>query len=251
MKNLTKNKSQYITLFAMLFIAFTTTLTSCKKDCIKSYGNEITKELKVNSLDKIANRMAADIIITEGTTQKIVVTGPENIIKNLTNDVIDGEYQIALKPGIFLCADYDLIFNITIPKIKEVIISGAGDITINDFNQTDDFKGLISGAGSIELNKFDNVESMNLKISGSGKIIALQAFTIKDLTAKISGSGSIKGYLLESENSTVVLSGAGSCYVNAQKTLDAKLSGSGNIFYKGNPSITSKITGAGSIKNKN
>ncbi|MCK4745484.1 MAG: DUF2807 domain-containing protein, partial [Bacteroidales bacterium] len=91
-----------------------------------------------------------------------------------------------------------------------------------------DLQVLITGSGEVDL--WGQTDNAVYTITGSGTIKA-QNVTSNDCVAEISGSGTI--------------------YCHAEKTLEAIISGSGNIFYRGNPTVSTYISGSGSVQDIN
>ncbi len=128
--------------------------------------------------------------------------------------------------------------------------------------------GTTAGAGDISIASSSNLEGLKLVASGSGSIITTGELQIKDLlTAKVTGSGSIKvrgtaersevglsgsGFYeasnLETNSSTIIITGSGSVQTHTTKQLVAQLSGSGNLYYKGKPVVQKKVSGSGRVR---
>jgi hypothetical protein len=107
---------------------------------------------------------------------------------------------------------------------------------------------VLSGSGDIET----SVKSGNLHttISGSGSI-NLKG-TADEARVVISGSGEVKGRELKTNAASVTITGSGSAYFTADKTVSARIVGSGNVVYSGNATITeSKTIGSGSVSKEN
>ncbi len=91
--------------------------------------------------------------------------------------------------------------------------------------------------------------ALDVEISGSGTV-NLKGET-KDFDLDLSGAANAHCYDLLSENTKVVISGAGDAEVYASVKLDAHVSGAGAVSYKGNASnVNQNVSGAGSVKKK-
>jgi hypothetical protein len=64
----------------------------------------------------------------------------------------------------------------------------------------------------------------------------------------LSGAGGYEAVELQSQDAEVMVSGAGSAKVWAEKTLKATVTGIGSIKYKGDPAIEQENSGIGDIK---
>jgi len=233
-------------LFASLFIS------ACKKEnlCISGHGSITTKTLSVASFTGIDLAGASNIVVSQGPIQEVKATGHPNIIDRVNTKVSGNIWDITLIDGCY--ENYELAFQITVPNLEEIELSGAGNITVNDFINQGDLEIHIGGSGNINLNRFDGAENLSVSISGSGHIDGNAAFSdLKMLDINISGSGNYEGFPIETDQCDISISGSGNCSVYVRDALDVNISGSGNVLYKGTPVIKSNITGSGSVINAN
>ena len=227
------------------------TMTSCDDGiCIEGRGPVLEQELVVPQFDGIDLMVAGNVKLRQGTEQKVLVGAEANIFDRLQTNVRHGTWEINLGPGCY--RDYELEIDITVSDISEVVLSGSGDIGLDNFDEQNDLMLVISGSGNMELASFSGTEKADISISGSGSVYFNSDFTdLHDLDINISGSGNIYAFPVETKNCYVSIPGSGNCEVRVTDLLDANISGSGNIFYKGNPTIKSIITGSGAIINTN
>ncbi len=225
-------------------------LTSCDKACIKGSGTVTTETLTIAAFTGVELGGAFDVNVSQGATQQVTVTGHQNIIDKLEIDVHSGLCEIRLEDGCY--KDYDMTFDITVPEIEKVYLSGSGAININDFVDQNDLDVRISGSGDIFLNEFDGCENLTLTVSGSGDIFANDdLIDVTDLNINISGSGTYDGYAIERDDCDSNVAGSGECKVSARNNLNVTISGSGDVYYRGNPTISTNISGSGNIINAN
>jgi hypothetical protein len=131
-----------------------------------------------------------------------------------------------------------------VKNISAVEVSGTSSIKSEDTLRGDNLIMEISGSGSMEL----ILVATNLKadISGVGKM-ELKG-KAQSLKADISGSGKLFASKLETQNTTIDISGTGIATVNATENLDASITGTGKVYYKGSPkNVTQNITGLGQL----
>ena len=231
---------------------FSFLLISCEKDenCRDGNGNIETRILSVGTFTGIDFAIAGDVIISQGSPQQVSVTGDANVISNIETDVSGGVWDIDFGRD---CFDYyDLTVNITVPDLEEAFLSGAGNITLNNFTGQGNLSLRIPGSGKIYLNEFEGCENLSLNISGSGTVRANSEFPdLKTLDIRISGAGNYEGFPISTDECDINLSGSGDCEVFVRDRLSVKISGSGNVFYKGNPTVSTDITGSGTVVDAN
>jgi len=225
---------------------------SCENNgiCISGEGTVVTKTVSISSFSEIDMTEAGTIIISQGAVQEVKVTGHPNIIDRLETKVVGNRWDIDLESGCY--KDYDLTISITVPNLQNVVLSGSGSITINDFENQANLAVSIPGSGDITMNSFNGTENLDIVISGSGDISADSLLpNLINTNMSISGSGNINGFSLNTDNCDVSISGSGNVKIGVENQLAVFISGSGNIYYKGYPTIISKITGSGEIVNAN
>ena len=103
----------------------------------------------------------------------------------------------------------------------------------------------LSGSGNIVVGGIE-AESLEVTLPGSGTLTGSGTATRLDVT--VGGSGTVQFTRLVANDVRAVVSGSGSIFVTATKSLDASVSGSGAILYVGNPQdVTKSVTGTGAI----
>jgi hypothetical protein len=242
------------TTFGFLIIAIIASLsfTSCVKDlvCKDGEGGIETRTFDLDPFQGIILEESAYVTIKQSDTQKVTVTGHQNILDRLKQDVEGSIWEIDLGRGCF--DDYELKIDIEIPDLKRILLSGSGDIIVDDFDEQGDLDILISGSGYIKLGSFSGTEEVNVSIPGSGEVYASSDFPdLKDLDLNIPGSGEFQGYNMVTDNCDVTISGSGDVYVYVTEYLKVLITGSGDVHYRGDPDIDVTITGSGDVINDN
>jgi hypothetical protein len=74
------------------------------------------------------------------------------------------------------------------------------------------------------------------------------AGTVTDQTITISGAGDYQAGNLKSQNTTMIINGAGKGTLNVSSILNATINGTGEITYRGNPQVNRQINGAGTVR---
>lgn len=200
----------------------------------------------VPAFTKLSLSTAAKVHLTQGNTQRVELKGSEDALKDVETEVRGGHLIIKRESSWFSWSDSDdLDVYITMPKIDELNVSGSGKVEGTNKFETSDLEISVSGSGSVDIET--NTKDLDLSISGSGKIELEGSASHADIS--ISGSGSLEAEDLKAVSYKIIISGSGSCTVNAEKSIDASISGSGSVYYKGNPAnINSSTSGSGRIK---
>lgn len=180
---------------------------------------------------KVHSSGSADVEITSGSNCAVTVEDDENLLPYLETNVENGTLNIRYQHGISVSHDHAKIY-ITAPTLSAITTSGTSDIKLNGVLQNSDKISFnTSGVGNID-GEVD-APAVSVTISGTGTV-KLHG-TTKNFDCDISGVGHAVCGNLESENTTVDVSGVGDAHVFASVHLNAKVTGAGNIYYRGNP----------------
>jgi len=225
-----------------------TTSSSCEEESligIQGKGDIVSKTIEIQPINGIDLDINGNVIISKGDNQEIRIKAQNNIIENIKTNVKNGVWDIDFDKNVLL--HKDITIYITVPEIKELSVSGSGNITSSSNFSSSNLEINISGSGYINFNtKANHIKS---HISGSGEIDLSGTTNSQDI--HISGSGSYNGFSCVSNNVDADISGSGNCNISVNKELNAKISGSGDIKYKGHPSINKEIIGSGSVTSSN
>ena len=239
----------YTILFAALCMTFTTYAQWGKK--IKGNGKVVTIERSTGDYDGVAVSGWFDVNLVNGNEGNVTIKGEENLLEYLITEVRNDKLVIKPKKGYYLSPSSwksgGIEVTVPVKEIREVSLSGSGDIVGKTALNADIFTASMSGSGDITLDIDAN--DLDVSLSGSGDI-NLEG-SANDLDISISGSGDVKAYELKAKNVTANVSGSADIKVTATESLNAKVSGSGDIYYKGNPKVQSKTSGSGDITKTN
>lgn len=235
-----------------IFVLLATVFTSCGWNdddglfgCERGEGPIVTKELPVEDFEELDLEINAKVILRVGDRQEVLVEGQDNIIDLIELDVRNDEWDIEFDDCV---RDAErLVFTITTPFVREIKISGSGEVVSEDFLEAERMDIRISGSGRVDLGL--RADRTNARISGSGKLF-LEGETDR-LDLNISGSGDVRAFNYAAQRCDVNISGSGDVEVLVQDELDVKITGSGDVFYKGDPRIEVNISGSGDVIDAN
>ena len=152
-----KKKSLTI-LVASIFLLAAISVSAQKKE-----------ERTVDKFSSIGMGIHGDVYLTQGSPQKLVLEGDEDILEKVVTEVRDDMLKIK--------------FSVPNVRTKSPVKIW---ITVSEIN------GLyLSGSGSINAETAIKSDEMELKVSGSGKI-NIENLSCDEVDAAISGSGDIK-----------------------------------------------------------
>jgi hypothetical protein len=163
-----------------------------------------------------------NLVVRVGEEQSVVVKADDNLIDRVTTQVQSGTLVIG-NNGSF-STESPMSVDVTVPTLDALTLSGSGNIAI------------------------DGIEAESLKVTLPGRGTLTGNGTATRLDVTVSGSGVVQFTHVVATDVQAAVSGSGTIFVTATKSLDAAVSGSGAILYAGTPqNVTRSITGSGAI----
>lgn len=265
----------------MLTLALMTTFQS-NGMISKSFIQQSEKqERTIGSFDAIQSTCSVDLYLTQGNSNKVVVEADERYIDQVETYVQNNTLIIDIKGSVRNAKI--LKAYITFKELKELEISGSGDVVCENKIVTEEFNYKINGSGDLYLmietgtleckingsgdTQIDgDVANFYLGINGSGDIDATMG-DMDECMVKLTGSGDVKlsgsaklfklkqvssgdvlAHKLEAVKCIIEKSGSGDSKVHVTGELTVSCSGSGDVYYRGNPKVKNVvITGSGDI----
>jgi hypothetical protein len=228
--------------FIILLIA-SFSFASC--NVISGNGNVREENRDIRDFNTVKTSGSIDVEIKSGDSYVLSVENDENLLPYIVTEVNNGVLNIHYKSGTNISNDHAKVF-VTAPSLNKIITSGSGDITVNGIiKNANQIEFSLSGSGEIDA----QVDAPSVKVTGSGSGNIKLSGRTKDFDCKVRGSGDVNCSGLQSENTTITISGSGDAHVFASVSLKARTSGSGDIYYSGNPASPEIHTsGSGTVQ---
>jgi hypothetical protein len=192
---------------------------------LRGSGTPLTDSRDVAVFDAIEVGGAFELIVhvDPTATQRVEVSGDDNIVPEITTTVSGGELEIGIGQGM-VRPKLDMKVEVWVPSLTGLEAGGASDITVEGLHgETFDLD--LSGASDSTFS--GSVDRFEIDLSGASDLDA------RELRAKVVD---------------IELSGAGEADVWASDRLDAEVSGAGNVRYFGSTKeVHQDVSGAGSI----
>lgn len=238
------NKTAKNTIYFFILIG----IVSCNpKDCFESTGTIIQKEITVPFFDKINVGNEVSLVIKQGNTQKVILETGDNLISDVTVEVINGKLFITDNNSCNLTRDYSVtkIF-VTAPNITEIRSNTARNITsngvINYPNLTLISEDFIEDA--LNIGDFNiHIENQSIKIISNGSSI----FTLKGTTNSLiigfySGSSRFIGSDLLATNVLIVQKSTNDMLIHPINRLEGDIFSIGDVISYNHPNINTITT---------
>lgn len=225
---------------------------------------QTTQNRQVSGFSSISSSGSFNVHIKIDGTESLKITGDESVINDIETTVSNGKLKIGAKEKISwrLFNNKKVDIYITAKSLAGLSNAGSGNIkldgsltgnaelkTSGSGNITaavnaNDLQTSVSGSGSITTTV--NAGQLSAAVSGSGALNL--SGNVKNADIKVSGSGNIRANDLKTDAVDASISGSGSIYILANKSINARVSGSGRLVYTGNPTnVISNTSGSGRV----
>lgn len=233
MKTTMKTRGKYVlTAFISLFLISFAMAQNVK----------VQKETEAFNVLEIFDNMS--ITIGQGEKPMLIVEGDSVAVAAFTPEVKNNTLIIRTDDNIALLSKVHVV----VSDLKEIKLKGASGLKSTDKLKCTTLKLTASDAASLKLDM--EADELSTLVEGAAAIKYTGKAKVHNI--KIKGAASIKAYDLETENTSVDLSGAGSAQVNVKNELSGDISGLGTILYKEAPvSLKVTTTGLGTVKQGN
>jgi hypothetical protein len=201
------------------------------------------EERNVAGFSGISLGIPADLHLSQGSPQKVVIQASEDDLARIETSVKNDHLNI--KCNSYHSRFKDVRIWITVPDIGALNVSGSGTIMSETPISSKELELKVSGSGNIKIDELKGDE-LDASISGSGNIHL--AGTAEELGISISGSGSMMAGGLKVDECDAHISGSGRCEVDATGELNASISGSGSVTYFSNPQVDAAVSGSGRVR---
>jgi hypothetical protein len=207
----------------------------------------ITESRNVSGFTGIDFGTFGSVVISQGSTESLKVTGPDNVVPLVETSVQDGVLHVDMKENInlrSLNAQAVLKFQVGVQDLKDLTVSGLGEVSMDGLD-TSTFNLTLSGAGATTI---DNMTLDQLKVTISGLGGATLSGTATNADVTISGAGKLTAPDLEIQTASVSIPGLGGATVWVTDSLTGTISGAGNVEYYGSPQTHTSSTGLGQFQ---
>ncbi len=229
-------------LLLLSFVVWMILLCSCQKDL----GLYVTTSIPVPEFKELKQDASVDIVLTQGARYNVSFEGFEDILADLSFNVIRGKLIIT-QHGHYWSSGKSTIF-ITVPDLSLIEITSSGNVE-GSYRFIPGGPMQIEMQGSGDLDMFIDVERLTTRLDGSGDLRLRGYADNHDI--EIDGSGRIYAYNLVTYKMRLNHFGSNQVEVNVANNLIVRLRGSGNVYFIGNPFLDYSVTGSGRLIDAN
>jgi len=230
---------------SLMFGLFTLASSACMfMDGVDGNGNVVKETRSVSSFDAIKIGGAFEVILSQGSSEGLVVEADENLMELIRTEVRGGTLVVDTEENIRNSKSLNIY--ITFKELSKLKLSGAVEVKSDETLKFDDLEFEGSGASEIDL----DLELNRLECNFSGASEIDLRGKAKYCSIDNSGASELNAYDFVVAEYNIEISGAGDAKIHCTDVLKARISGAASIRYQGNPKVDSHVSGAGSIKQR-
>ncbi len=242
-----KNITISLFLLVSLVLSSCSALTNLGVKVITPSKVVISENRNVSGFTAIEFSTVGKVNIIQGSPESLNITGPDNLVPEITTTVNGNTLTIKNKENITIGtfnSDNMLTFTIVASDLTSLSVSGAGDVQVESFSPASMDLNM-SGAGNVVVNQL-STGTLKVNLSGLGGLdISGQA---TNATIDISGAGNVTATDLKLNTVNVSISGVGGARLWVADRLTGNISGAGSVSYYGSPQTSFNTSGIGNFK---
>ncbi|MTI39357.1 head GIN domain-containing protein [Fulvivirga lutimaris] len=220
----------------LIIILAIITLFGCNSDnapdCLKSAGSEATQVYDLPEFDKMTINNEFKVYLTYGTEKSVSVTAGENLLSDISLEVINGELMVRNNAGCKWVRSYDFpILEITTDDLNLVeIIGGSEFYSTNTLRYPALFMKSKNSNGLINL----DIDMLDFGVDGN----EITNYYIEGVVTNLnltfsSGDSRFDGGDLLVINAKVIHNGSNDIIVNVTESLTGSIGSTGDLTYVG------------------
>jgi hypothetical protein len=206
-----------------------------------------TEKREVHDFSRITFAGVGNLVIHQGEKEAVELEASENLLPEITTQVVNGTLYIEEKPIGWLQSLQSrnpFTAHVYLKNIEEITLSGKGVVSAENKIKSKNFTLKTSGSGKVDL----TLESDTFTANTTGSADYNLKGKVNDQNIQLSGASSYDALQLTSLHTSIDIRGTGQVSVNAQEQLNVIITGTGVVHYTGKPQVTQKIFGTATIE---
>jgi hypothetical protein len=208
-----------------------------KPGCVGKAGAVTTQIRDLASFHQLTIADNVNVTLIQGETEKVEITGADNILSNITTDISANVLSIANNTGCRWMRDASEKINVRLyfKNLDRIDYHGSGLINNMDTLRLPSLHiESVNGAGEVNLILDNNYTGVYVRLENASIILHGRSETCFTYTNN-RGITDLRDFVVK--KMTIDYSGVKDTYVNVTDEITAVIFHTGNIIYKGNPFI--------------
>ena len=206
-------------------------------------GHVITENRAASGVRSVDLQTDVDLVIQQGPTESIVVTGDEAILSALLTNTSLGQLTIRFQPGYDIRDNLHPKLVLTVKDLNGLRLSSSGNVTVGPLT-TSNFNIDLTSSGNITFQAI-HADKISAHLTSSGDIV--MHGDADSLNMVVTSSTNFRAGDLKVQSADITMTSSADVTVWVVKDLTANLSSSGDISYYGKPAVHQTISSSGKL----
>lgn len=229
------------------FLAMTILFAACGigGTTIDGDKNVVSKEIEVSAFNSLMVSGSFEIHLVPDVSNKLRIEADSNLLEHIQHRIDNNTLYINPEKDKRLKPSRKILLYVSAPLYKALSVSGDCDL-LTESSLLGGEPLSIEASGASHIGMTVSLPRVAVEMSGSNELsLKGQA---KEFVLNSSGSCKAECLELNTETSTIEMSGAGEARVAVSHNLSVEASGAAEVYYKGDPEVKKDISGAGKVE---
>lgn len=212
-------------------------------------ADAVERKLLVASFENIVVIGDISVTVQTGKSPSAIARGDKRVLESLKLERVGNTLRIRLQDVVNnekgRPITEPLRVSLTTQHIRDMTLSGNGDLSISEVRQPTSSRMLIAGGGKITIGRLVT-DQFSANINGNGRI-AIGSGSARDSRVTIEGAGEFEGTKLQSRKLRLEHNGNAISTATVEEGTEIYNRGSGNITIGGKGTCFIKLAGAAAI----
>lgn len=227
---------------ATILILLASLTNACNLMTIYGSGNIVTKTVDLHDFNRVVFSGAGELTLSQADAETIAVAADDNLIEHIKVEVSEGTLYISHRETI--SPSKPIRIRVSVKEMTGLDLAGIISAEASEL-QAEGLKIDISGLTKLKVKSLE-AEKLVVNLSGSSEFELTGTGKVGEQVITLNGSNDYKAPKLQSETTTIALSGSNEVTVWAVDLMKVTISGNGSVQYYGSPQINQ--SGSGNVK---
>lgn len=203
-----------------------------------AFADSASKSFPLNGFSAIALKGSSNLEVVQGDSFSVSVRGERDALQYAKAEIHGDTLELSVDMNskslfgvITVSSEPDLDFQVTLPQIYALKVTGSGEAH-GEMLESEDLDLRVTGSGLIRLEKVA-AETLNTSVTGSGDLILGTVLAVRG-SAGITGSGDLRLENFAGEQLSAQIKGSGDMLVSGKVSdLSVNIMGSGDFVGSG------------------
>jgi hypothetical protein len=232
------NRKNWLSMMALLLVTFAFSAFNYPAQ-VTGNGNVVKEERKVSDFKAVTVNNGINLLLSQGSAEKVVVEADENVIPYIKTEVSGGVLRIGIKGNINNTGRINVY--VTAKTVNALETGSGASLKTEGKIQSGDLKISYSSGSSVKA----EIACTNLEVTASSGSSGVISGSATSVTADGSSGSALVASDLRAEKGDISASSGSAVVVQVTKELKANASSGGNITVTGNPSVRNTDSSSG------